>query len=100
MCKERILRVRWALLVVLVGALSGLVTSTARTPVPATPRGIRRLLDAPRDQKGTMMQALAFDYRMTDASFAQREQTYFLLTPALLLQEAVSGDVVLTYPEE
>lgn len=92
--------VRWVGMAVLVGAVAGLMMGAARPPDRAVPPGIRRLLDAPRDQKGTTMKALAFDYRMTDASFAQREETDFLLTPALLVQEAVSDDVVLTYPEE
>jgi hypothetical protein len=35
-----------------------------------------------------------------DRSVLTREQVDFLLTPALLVQEAVSEDVVLTYPEE
>ena len=37
---------------------------------------------------------------MADLSLATRESVDFLLTPALLVQEAVSDGVVLTYPEE
>jgi len=37
---------------------------------------------------------------MTDLSLAIREHDDFLLTPALLVQEAVSDGVILTYPEE
>jgi len=37
---------------------------------------------------------------MVDLSLAQREPSDFLLTPALLVQEAVSDGVILTYPEE
>jgi hypothetical protein len=42
----------------------------------------------------------AVDAYMTDLSLAIREHDDFLLTPALLVQEAVSDDVILTYPEE
>jgi hypothetical protein len=37
---------------------------------------------------------------MSDVSLEVRELADFLLTPALLVQEAVSDGVVLTYPEE
>lgn len=37
---------------------------------------------------------------MVDPSLAMREHDDFLLTPALLVQEAVSDGVILTYPEE
>jgi len=37
---------------------------------------------------------------MLDLSLRVREQVDFLITPALLVQEAISEDVVLTYPEE
>lgn len=40
------------------------------------------------------------DSRMADLSLMMREQVDFLLTPALLVQEAISDDIVLTYPEE
>lgn len=40
------------------------------------------------------------DFRMADLSLMMREQVDFLLTPALLVQEAISDDIVLTYPEE
>ena len=35
-----------------------------------------------------------------DPSLNQRENVDFLLTPALLIQEAISKDVLLTYPGE
>lgn len=42
----------------------------------------------------------AVNAHMVDLSLAVRECDDFLLTPALLVQEAVSDDVILTYPEE
>jgi hypothetical protein len=42
----------------------------------------------------------AVNAHMADLSLAIRECDDFLLTPALLVQEAVSDDVILTYPEE
>ncbi len=41
-----------------------------------------------------------FSAYMVDLSLAIREHDDFLLTPALLVQEAVSDGVILTYPEE
>lgn len=40
------------------------------------------------------------DYREVDTVLAERERQSFFLTPALLVQEAISDEVVLTYPEE
>ena len=37
---------------------------------------------------------------MSDLSLAKRENVDFLLTPVLLVQEAVSDGIVLTYPQE
>ena len=42
----------------------------------------------------------AVDALGVDVSMALREHDDFLLTPALLVQEAVSDGVILTYPEE
>jgi hypothetical protein len=47
-----------------------------------------------------MAARLAPSSAMSDLSLAMRENVDFLLTPALLVQEAVSDGVVLTYPEE
>ena len=59
-----------------------------------------------RRKKAAIEQFLA-DFRapavsayMVDPSLAMREHNDFLLTPALLVQEAVSDGVILTYPEE
>ncbi len=35
-----------------------------------------------------------------DASLRMREKVDFLLSPALLVQEAIRDDVILTYPQE
>lgn len=46
------------------------------------------------------MRHLNYDTYLTDISLEVREVDDFLLTPALLVQEAVSEGVILTYPEE
>jgi hypothetical protein len=63
----------------------------ARTPAPTTfeEEAIRRAAGVH-----------VVPFRMFDTSLGVREQVDFLLTPALLVQEAVSDGVVLTYPEE
>lgn len=95
-----ILKVQWVLLVVLIVVLSGLVMAVVRAADPAAPSGLQRLLDAPREEKADVLRMLGMHPRMADISLAVREQVDFLLTPALLVQEAISEDVVLTYPEE
>lgn len=52
--------------------------------------------------QGTLVNAARFeaDRQLADECFMLREQADFLLTPALLIQEAMCDDVVLTYPEE
>ena len=101
MTHKRILRLRWVLLMIPVGLLLCLGAGAAMTPAPSTPPGIRQWMGARgKEEADAAMQALTADYRITDRSFAFREQVDFLLTPALLVQEAVSDDVVLTYPEE
>ena len=46
------------------------------------------------------MRHLNYDSYLTDISLEVREVDDFLLTPALLVQEAVSEGGILTYPEE
>jgi len=48
----------------------------------------------------TTTRHLFADFHMVDISLEVREVDDFLLTPALLVQEAVSDGVILTYPEE
>jgi hypothetical protein len=98
---------RWVLLVVLTGILLGLDMGAAQPPDQGMPPGLRRLRESTgartqdaRWEATRMNQLFNVSYRMADTSLAVREQVDFLLTPALLVQEAVSDDVVLTYPEE
>lgn len=69
---------------------------------PGVPPGWNRILTArtPEEDAIANRQVHGVDYFMADASFEARELTDFLLTPALLVQEAVSDGVILTYPEE
>jgi hypothetical protein len=93
---EWALRTRCIVLVVLMGMLLGLGMGAAKAPDQGTPPGLRRLEE---DMK-TGGPLIIVNYQMADLSLAVREQVDFLLTPALLVQEAVSDDVILTYPEE
>jgi hypothetical protein len=66
-----------------------------------TPPGLKRRLEAsPGQERAAVDAALRVNYHMADISSEVREQTDFLVTPALLVQEAVSDGVILTYPEE
>ncbi|MBN1362136.1 MAG: hypothetical protein JW993_16190 [Sedimentisphaerales bacterium] len=97
---KRILRRWWVWLVLFTGVLVGLVMGGGGASDRGLPTGARQMLDAPGSEKGAVFRDLTYDYRVTDGAFALREQMYFLLTPALLVQEAVSDNVVLTYPQE
>ena len=106
MRREWALRVRWALPVVLICVL-GMGTGAGQAPDQGMPPGVRRVGEVmeasgqdARQGGAVMNQVLNVSYRMADLSLAVREQVDFLLTPALLVQEAVSDDMVLTYPEE
>ena len=92
-------RVRWGLLAVLVGVLLCLGMGAVKEP-DLEPPGIRLLREAPPEAQAAVWRTLNIDYQMVDLSLEVREQADFLLTPALLVQEAVSDGVVLTYPEE
>jgi hypothetical protein len=94
MC-ERALRVRWAILMVSMGALVCLAVGAREAPDQDTLPGVALL-----KQGATGMYLINVSYRMAEQSLAVREQVDFLLTPALLVQEAISDDVLLTYPEE
>jgi len=101
-------RARWVLLIVLVGVLLGLVMGATKAPDLRTPPFARQLQEAEEarrqgkyDEAARLRaEVLATHYRVLDYGLAIQEQTDFLLTPALLVQEAVSDDVILTYPEE
>jgi len=97
-----------ALLVVLTAALLGLGTSTAKAPDEKMSPffdNTQKADEARKQGKDEEAERLTFaavgtDYRMLDFVLVGQEQVDFLLTPALLVQEAVSDDVVLTYPAE
>lgn len=91
-------RIRWMLLILLTGVSLGLSMGIGSTPDNGLPPGWRQLEEEMKAGRGPGV--LNLDYSMVDLSMAAREQVDFLLTPALLVQEAVSDDVVLTYPEE
>jgi hypothetical protein len=84
---------RWVLLMAVLSALLGLGLVAVRASNQGEPPGLRQL-------KARDPTLLDIDYPMADLSLAAREQVDFLLTPALLVQEAASEDVILTYPEE
>ncbi len=93
--------VRSVLLGVLMCVLLCLGMGAVQGPDREMPPGLRRLADAPTAQDSlATMHALQVNYTWEDWSLDLREQMDFLLTPALLVQEAVSDGVVLTYPEE
>ncbi len=101
MKKRRMGLMRWGLLAVLVCTFlylgMGATNNPGRDmmPVPARPGtpGFEAYL---RDQLATV----GSGNNMSDLSLAKRENVDFVLTSALLVQEAVSDGVVLTYPEE
>ena len=73
----------------------------AKAPMPKMPPDMRKLMDAiTAGEKIPEQPGLWINHTEVDWSFDEREQMDFLLTPALLVQEAVSDGVILTYPEE
>jgi len=65
------------------------------------PPGLRRVHETrTAEERTTATRHLLADFHMADISLEVREVDDFLLTPALLVQEAVSEGVILTYPEE
>jgi hypothetical protein len=101
MISERASGTRSVLLALVMSVLPVLGASTAGDLDKRTSPGFdARLETAAKGKAEIMRQAFRVNYRMADRSLAVREQVDFLLTPALLVQEAISDDVVLTYPEE
>jgi hypothetical protein len=105
--KEKNMRRKWTwivravLLGVLVCVLLCLGMGAVKTPNREMPPGLRRLMDAAAGKESLPEQrGLEIDYTCQDWSLDEREQLDFLLTPALLVQEAVSDGIILTYPEE
>jgi hypothetical protein len=59
------------------------------------------MLEARSDEERKIVtHHLSISPHMVDASLEIREQIDFRLTPALLVQEAISDGIILTYPEE
>lgn len=102
---ERLVAWRWRCPVLLAGGVLlclGLSMDTGKAAQGVAP-GFQRLLDADmlgEEEQAKVRQALRISYVDADGSLELREQMDFLLTPALLVQEAVSDGVVMTYPEE
>jgi len=89
------------LLTCLLLCLSAGIAGGPDRDLPAgVPPGFRRWLDAPIGEGAIVWRQLRVNLHGADTSLNVREQEDFLLTPALLVQEAVSPGVVLTYPEE
>jgi hypothetical protein len=93
---------RWAVLAMLMGTFLFLAMGAGDNPGrDRVPGGTRRPIIPGTPEFDAVMRAkLAPDSGMADLSLATRENVDFLLTPALLVQEAVSDGIVLTYPEE
>jgi hypothetical protein len=68
------------------------------TPVPLRPRNV----PVPEAQKQRIAKKIASGYGMGQfqPSLEMKENVDFLLTPALLVQEAICEDTVITYPTE
>lgn len=93
--------VRAVLLGVLVCVLLCLGMGAGGASSGKMPPGMRRQLEARTDEERVILQhSLQINYAGEDGALDLREQMDFLLTPALLVQEAVTDGVVLTYPEE
>jgi hypothetical protein len=96
MKRKSMMAVRWGFLALLLCILSCLGMGAGRAPNQGQPT--RPPFKMPTSPEGAA--ASRVDYYGVDASLVQREDAEFLLTPALLVQEAVSDGIVLTYPEE
>ena len=92
--------VAWACGLMLVCVALSLAMGAVGRPGRQEPPGMRRLREAKPEERMSVMESFSVEYLMADISLEVREQDDFLLTPALLVQEAVSDGIVLTYPEE
>jgi len=101
--KRKWIRFTWrAALTMLMCTFLVLAMGAGSAPIRGqAPAGTRRLIRPGTPEFDAMERArLTPRPSMVDVSLAARENVDFLLTPALLVQEAVSDGVVLTYPEE
>ncbi|HPC96506.1 MAG TPA: hypothetical protein PLU87_16275 [Sedimentisphaerales bacterium] len=88
-------------LVVLACVLLCVGAGAVQAPDQGLPPGYQRLLDARAPGEAAIIRRhLNVDSHLVDISLLIREHEDFLLTPALLVQEAISDGVILTYPVE
>ena len=68
----------------------------------ASRRAKRRKVPVPEEQKERIARGIASNYGggPFQPSLEMKESADFLVTPALLVQEALSDDIVITYPTE
>ncbi len=96
--------IRWGSLVLLMGVfLSVSMGGFGGGAVggPDSLPGLERAWDAVKAGKQeSIWDNLHVDFAMLDLSAMAREEGEFLLTPTFLVQEAISDDVILTYPGE
>jgi hypothetical protein len=101
MRRNETLRLQWTLLLAPIGALLCLSMGMHNGANPAGLREVTKQQAVPsRDEQTFLNGFISNTIQMCDLSLAVRENVDFVLTPALLVQEAVSDGVVLTYPEE
>jgi len=86
------------LLAIVLLAILSQVLASDRAPAPGRSRNV----PVPEAQKQRIAKQIASGYGMGpfQPSLEMKENADFLLTPALLVQEAICDDVVLTYPTE
>lgn len=74
------------------------VLGSNQTPAPLRPRNVQ----VPETQKQRIAKKIASGYGLGQfqPSLEMKENVDFLLTPALLVQEALCDDIVITYPTE
>jgi hypothetical protein len=90
-------RARGLVAVVLLILLTQVLGDNRRPLPPGT-----RMVPVPEAQKLRIAKGLAGKYGLGafEASLEMKEHADFFLTPALLVQEAISDDIIITYPTE
>lgn len=87
---------------ILIGALLlmllSLVLASDQAPVPMRPRN----RPVPEARKQNIARGLAGSFGLVpfQPSLEMKENADFLVTPAILVQEAISDDIIMTYPTE
>lgn len=99
-CRQiRVVPVMWLAVLPCIVVCFG--AGAVQAPDQGLPPGYQRLLDARAPGEAAIIRRhLKVDSQMVDFSQHIREHVDFLLTPALLVQEAISDGVILTYPVE